>query len=819
MRFANVSLAVWVTVFPLSAVSLAESTAASKEIVLEDVSYADQQHAQQAWRASEQTAPIRLVDAEGTKALEIVLPFASRADWPRSVHDRDVKMDLSRPGEFVLDVAVDQPEAVGHLSLYFRSGAGWYAGSGSVNRPGKQAVRFVKSQFRTEGKPAGWNQIDGIRISFWRGASVDTQARIYRLVAIQHPVAIIVPGEVGGQEASESRTVREVSERVGQLLSDLGLGYDTLDDRNPDPDAWAEKAMILIPYAPRLSPDATSALSEAVRRGTKIFLFYQAPQELLNLLGVGKTRWISQEYDGQFAEVRFDRNILSDLPPIMRQSSWNITEAIPASAETQVIGWWFDSQGKPTERAAMILSPRGAFFSHILLGGDAENQRVMLAAVMGALRPDLKPVILRGLIARVTRVGHLKNLDELREWLKVYAPDMTSPPWQSLKEAEALLSQIGSQDTSVSERISLATIEGLRIKIATAYLTAQPSPSREGRAYWNHTGLGAYPGDWERTARELSQAGFNMVLPNMLWGGLAHYASDLLPRSSSFEKYGDQIEQCVAACHKHGIEVHVWKVNFNLSTAPRSFVEQMRAAGRTQVTRRGEPTNWLCPSHSDNQKLERETMLEVVRKYAVDGIHFDYIRYPDGDNCYCEGCRQRFEKERGIRVEHWPDDCYSGSLKEAYRNWRCQQITQLVAAVATEARQLKPEIKISAAVFSEYPACRESVGQDWVSWVRAGYLDFICPMDYTEDDGRFERLVKMQAELIGGRIPMYPGIGAYRLDGPDRVVGQIAIARRLGVPGFTIFDLNEHSPQTIFPAVKAGATRERAVPAHRRSRE
>lgn len=92
-------------------------------------------------------------------------------------------------------------------------------------------------------------------------------------------------------------------------------------------------------------------------------------------------------------------------------------------------------------------------------------------------------------------------------------------------------------------------------------------------------------------------------------------------------------------------------------------------------------------------------------------------------------------------------------------------------------------------------------------------------MDYTEDDNRFERRVKMQAELIGGRIPMYPGIGAYRLDGPDRVVGQIAIARRLGAPGFTVFDLNAHSPQTIFPAVKAGATRERAIPAHRRSRE
>ncbi|HOP78686.1 MAG TPA: family 10 glycosylhydrolase [Thermogutta sp.] len=813
-RFGTCFLAV-VTTFGLCGWAFAESSPAVREIVLEEIAYTDEQAAQQAWRASEGTPPIRLIKVDGGQALEIGLPFARHADLPRSIHDREVKLDLSRPGEFILELEIDRPEAVGHLSLYFRSGAGWYAGSGSVSSVGKQLVRFVKAEFRSEGKPAGWGQIDGIRISFWRGASVDAQARIYRLTALEHPVALLVPTAVEGHEQSELRTIREAAERVGRLITDLGLGFDTLDDRNPSAEVWAEKAIIIVPYAPRLSPTAASALAEAIRRGTKVILFYQAPQEVLTLLGVGKTRWMAREYESQFAEVRFDRSILPDLPVRMRQSSWNITEPIPTVASTRVIGEWFDAQGKPTGRAAMILSPHGAFFSHILLGGDAENQRVMLAAVMGALRPDLKPVILRGLLAKVTPVGHLQNLDELREWLKKHAPDTTSAPWQLLQEAESLLSQIDVKDATRPEQISLAALEDIRKKIVTAYLMAQPSPSREGRAYWNHTGLGAYPGDWERTARELAEAGFNMVLPNMLWGGVAHYASDLLPRSASFEKYGDQIAQCVEACHRHGIEVHVWKVNFNLSTAPNSFVEQMRASGRTQVTRRGEPTRWLCPSHPENQKLECETMLEVVKKYGVDGIHFDYIRYPDGDNCYCDGCRQRFEKDTGLRVTSWPDDCYSGSLRAAYRNWRCEQITRVVQMVAQEAKRLRVDIKISAAVFAEYPACRESVGQDWVSWVKAGYLDFICPMDYTEDDRRFERLVKTQAELIGGRIPMYPGIGAYRLDGPDRVVGQISIARQIGVPGFTIFDLNEQSPQTIFPAVRLGATKEKAIPAHR----
>ena len=92
-------------------------------------------------------------------------------------------------------------------------------------------------------------------------------------------------------------------------------------------------------------------------------------------------------------------------------------------------------------------------------------------------------------------------------------------------------------------------------------------------------------------ARELAKAGFNMVLPNMLWAGRAHYASDVLPRSETFKEHGDQVAQCVAAAKKHGLEVHVWKVNYNLSGAPRAFVERLRGEGRLQVFVGGEPQN------------------------------------------------------------------------------------------------------------------------------------------------------------------------------------------------------------------------------------
>lgn len=47
-------------------------------------------------------------------------------------------------------------------------------------------------------------------------------------------------------------------------------------------------------------------------------------------------------------------------------------------------------------------------------------------------------------------------------------------------------------------------------------------------------------------------------------------------------------------------------------------------------------------SHPDNSPLERDSMLELARAYDVDGLHFDYIRYPNGHARYCDGCRQRY---------------------------------------------------------------------------------------------------------------------------------------------------------------------------------
>ena len=130
---------------------------------------------------------------------------------------------------------------------------------------------------------------------------------------------------------------------------------------------------------------------------------------------------------------------------------------------------------------------------------------------------------------------------------------------------------------------------------------------------------------WRRSIRHLRRNGFNAIVPNMLWAGLAHYPSDVLPVSPKVAEKGDQIAQCLRWCKRYGIELHVWKVNYNLSTAPKDFVDKMRAEGRLQGHRNGSELKWLCPSDPRNFALERDSMLEVVRKYGVHGRPLPYM--------------------------------------------------------------------------------------------------------------------------------------------------------------------------------------------------
>lgn len=166
------------------------------EEVLDGFRYPDAAAAAHTWIAAEDTPAVTVVEDSGRKVIALAAPFATHPDLPRVTLDRTVKLDLSATGEFTLEIAAPNPE-IGQVSLYFRSGSGWYSAGAGLQSRGWQTLRFSKAAFRTEGKPAGWRKMNGIRLSIWRGAAKDSVFRFGRLAASWHDVALVVPNAHG----------------------------------------------------------------------------------------------------------------------------------------------------------------------------------------------------------------------------------------------------------------------------------------------------------------------------------------------------------------------------------------------------------------------------------------------------------------------------------------------------------------------------------------------------------------------------------------------------------------------------------------------
>jgi uncharacterized lipoprotein YddW (UPF0748 family) len=190
--------------------------------------------------------------------------------------------------------------------------------------------------------------------------------------------------------------------------------------------------------------------------------------------------------------------------------------------------------------------------------------------------------------------------------------------------------------------------------------------------------------------------------------------------------------------------------------------------------------------------VELAAATEFVRDYDVDGFQFDFIRYPNSQGCFCGTCREKFEGERGEKVGGWPEDVVEGGkLFDEYTTFRQTQITDTVRMVSGAIRKIAPEVKISAAVFRDYARDSINVGQDWVTWAREGYIDFLCPMDYTDDVEMLDTWVRDQIARVGEHVPVCAGLGlgasSSRMRTPEDMALQIDIARQAGCKGFVLF--------------------------------
>ncbi len=571
---------------------------------------------------------------------------------------------------------------------------------------------------------------------------------------------------------------------------------------------------MILPYNPNMASATAAAIVDFLSGGGKLISFYSVPDKVAAAVGFRLGRHLRPKYPGYFTSIRPADQLLAGLPPVVRQASWNIRRAEPIAGRSQVAAWWFDKDQVSTQQVAVLISDRGIHMTHILRADDPAGKQRLLTAMLGHFQKTVWRQVANHAWRRIGQIGPYTSFDQARRELTAAAQDAAAAQRVrvALADAERLEKQVRKQLRAEQFPAALDTAEAARTAMTLAYCRACQAEPDEQRGFWCHSAMGIPGMNWDEVIQTLAKNGFNAIFPNMLWGGVAYYPSDVLPTAPEVSTHGDQVAQCLAACKKHGVACHVWKVNWNMgSRTPQAFVDKMQAAGRTQVLRDGsQQPRWLCPSHLDNFRLELDAMLEVVRRYEVAGVHFDYIRYPGLQACFCPGCRERFEAEIAHAVEHWPTDVDRGGIMHTqWLDFRRGKITRLVEAVQREAKQIRPAVQISAAVFRNWPVDRDGVGQDWKVWCDAGYLDFVCPMDYFDQNTAFESMVSRQ-KVWAGTVPCYPGIGmSVWQDSHDifKLIDQINRTRSHRTRGFTIFNYDIRAARQVVPLLGEGLTR------------
>ena len=361
-------------------------------------------------------------------------------------------------------------------------------------------------------------------------------------------------------------------------------------------------------------------------------------------------------------------------------------------------------------------------------------------------------------------------------------------------------------------RLAGALLASLTLSVSavqTQSLAAQDPP--ELRALWVdafHEGIRS-PREADELITAAKRAHLNTLIVQVRRRGDALYTRGVEPPldDPAYDPAFDALDYIVQAGHAAGLEVHAW-VNampvWRDDAPPRDPRHVFNQHGPTAAER----NNWLTaspegtrkfpvgyfldPGHPDAAAYLAEIYLTIVRKYAVDGIHFDYVRYPETEERLPRGAGvgynavnlERFRRASGRTDIPAPGD-------EAWMTWRRDQVTHLVRRVSIEAKAINPRIKISAALIPwgqppasesdfENVAPMQRIFQDWHQWLQDGLLDLGIPMNYaTETDERvrgwFNGWMRWQKAHQHGRH-LAVGLGAYR-NTPAHTLAQIGRAR------------------------------------------
>ena len=321
-----------------------------------------------------------------------------------------------------------------------------------------------------------------------------------------------------------------------------------------------------------------------------------------------------------------------------------------------------------------------------------------------------------------------------------------------------------------------------------------------------------------------ARAGITHLYLQVYRGGRSWYASTLAddgPYRRALTSQGyDPLQFALGLAHAKGLRVHAWMNLFNLGKYRDGPLQARLGAPAVVRDNRGRslldydnsrppgdegkwvmldtPGYWLDPGDLQVQGTLVTLIQELVARYpALDGVHFDFIRYPYAvptvpgsrysnglDFGYGERSVARFHTETGLSAFAAKDD---PAVAQRWDDWRREQLDQFLRRVRGRLKQFRRKLVLSAALLAWPDRAYLSAYQDWRLWLEEGLLDQGIVMNYNRDS-RLSRYLSRQAVAFRGRSKLFVGLGAYALlDQPDLLARQVSDARQQGADGVVLF--------------------------------
>lgn len=379
-------------------------------------------------------------------------------------------------------------------------------------------------------------------------------------------------------------------------------------------------------------------------------------------------------------------------------------------------------------------------------------------------------------------------------------------------------------------RLLLSLLAGGLACLAPAVPAAGAAPD-EVRGLWVVRSSLRSPVTVERVVEDAARHGFNTLLVQVRGRGDAYYDSPLEPRAAGLAQQPsafDPLALLIERAHAAGLAVHGW-VNVNLVASavdlpassrhvvnrhpewvmvPRVLVQELAATPvdspayigriarwtRAQSNVEGLYTTPLVPAAADHVVT---VVSDLMRRYPLDGVHLDYVRFPSPDFDYSRAALAEFrasvlpdlapaERERLERTLAVDPFAYVDFFPTRWGAFRRSRLTALVMRLRTAAQTIRPGAFVSAAVYPDATEAATLKLQDWRLWAEGGLLDAVCPMAYTTDRAQFLRQITDAARVVAPGVAVWAGIGAYRLP-PADTIANIGAARSAGAAGFLLF--------------------------------